>query len=70
MTGDVRLENGPPPNKEFLDLVGKAAQEEKDGEKSIPTGQDYLVVDITLPYKAIIRNFIEIQYPKVGQAHI
>ena len=61
------LENGPPPDKEFLDLINKAVQEKGDGERSVPTGQEYLVVEITAPYKAVIRYFIEVQYPKVGQ---
>jgi len=59
------LENRPQPDKEFLDLVDKAAQEKGDSKKSIPTGEEYLVVDMTPPYIAIIRHFIETQYTKV-----
>lgn len=65
MPADVLLENGPQPDKEFLDLISKAAQEKGDGEKSIPTRREYLVVEITPPYKAVIEHFIKRLYPKV-----
>jgi hypothetical protein len=64
MPRDLLLENGPQPEKGFLDLI-KAAQEKRDCEKSILTGKPYLVIEITPPYKAIIQYFMQTQYPKV-----
>ena len=70
MPGEVRLENGPQPDQEFLDLISKASQEKGEGDQSLSPGQEYLVVDITPPYKAVIRHFIETQYPKVQQTEM
>lgn len=65
MASGVHLENGPPPDEEFLNLIRNAAQEKGDGDKPIPDNQDYVVIDITPPYKAVITHFVQTLYPKV-----
>ena len=59
------MENGLKPNDNFLALINKAAWENKDASKLIPPREDYLIVNITLLYIAVIKYFIEKLYLKV-----
>jgi len=59
------VENGPQPDQEFLDLIGEAVQMNGLGDRCIPNGQNHLVIDMAPLYKAVIRSFLESEYPKV-----
>lgn len=70
MPGHVCVENGPQPDQEFLDLIGEAVQENGDGDRCIPNGQNHLVIDMAPLYKAVIRKFLENEYPKIKSSFL
>jgi len=69
MPTDALLENRLQLDKEFLDLINTAAQEKGDGEKLIQTERDYVSIEITPSYKAVIGHFINLYILRYDQKY-